>query len=316
MFSQSKIRVAVLRGGQSPEYDMSLKTGASVLQNLPEKYHGIDIFIDKNGIWHLGGLPKSPEKIISQVDVVFNALHGRINDNQNERRIEHILQTHNIPFTGSDFLSSALSENKILSKQVYEKHGLKTPSYTVILDSDDNDLKLGAIFKSFVMPVVVKPSNSGFSIGISIAHTLSELKESIKKAFQYSKTALVEQFIKGKEASCSVVENFRGESVHSLLPVEIRFKKNIKEAEKICPANFSAEEKKKIEELAKAAHHVLGLRHYSRSDFIITSKGNIYIIETDSLPGLSEESSLPISLAAGGATTSYFLDHVLGLALK
>lgn len=322
MFQPSKIRVAVLRGGRSPGYDVSLRSGAHVLKHLPEKYHGLDILIDKNGLWHMHGLPRSPDKILKQIDVVFNVLkEGNIED----RNIQ-ILQSHGVPFTGSLFLPSSISTNKVLSKEIFLKNGLKTPHYTIVKSKDDLYEKSVNIFKTFIMPVVIKPATSGFSLGVSVVNTVSELNKAIEEALKWSHTALVEEYIRGKEITCGVIENFRGDKLHALIPVEICLKgsaffdHNSKNTnigfEKICPANLSKDEKEIIEEYARCAHQILGLRHYSGSDFIIASRRGVYILETDSWPGLTERSSLPMSLAAGGTPISHFLDHVLQLALN
>src|SRR5579872_4062600 len=219
MSSASKIRVGVLRGGPSSEYDISLKTGANVLQNLPEKYHGVDIFVDENGIWHLGGLPKSPDRVLNQVDVIFNALHGYYGE---DGQVQHILENHRIPFTGSRAFASGLSMNKILSKNIFTKHELKTPTYIIVRDTDDVSQSVALIFKTFLMPAVVKPATAGSSLGVSIVEDVQTLGRALEKALEYSHIALVEEYIRGREATCGVIENFRGVPLYTHMPIEIR----------------------------------------------------------------------------------------------
>jgi D-alanine-D-alanine ligase len=333
MLSPSKIRVGVLRGGPvfargydearpSSEYDVSLKTGGHVLKNLPDKYDSLDIFIDQDGVWHMHGMQKSPDRILGQVDVVFNALHGAYGE---DGQVQHLLQTHHVPFTGSTSFASSVGMNKVLSKELFLRHNLKTPQYIAIRNSDDMDERASMVFQSFVMPVVVKPATAGSSVGVSIAKTFSEIKSAIMRAFEHSHVALIEECIIGKEATCGVIEKFRGESLYALMPVEIRPKKSsffdydAKYAdggsEEICPGNFSDAEKTLIENYAKSAHQALGLRHYSRSDFIITPKRGVYILEVNTQPGLTEQSLFPKALSAGGTHISQFLDHVLTLAI-
>jgi len=175
------------------------------------------------------------------------------------------------------------------------------------------------------MPAVVKPVSAGSSVGVSLAHSLGELETALEEAFRYSDQAIVEEKISGREATCGVIENFRGLPVYSLLPVEIikpqdrdffdYHAKYSGKSQEICPGNFSAGEKEEIQRLAKEAHRVLGLRHYSRSDFIIHPKRGIYILETNSLPGLTPESLFPISLEAVGSNLPEFLDHIVTEAL-
>ena len=318
----NKIRIGVLRGGPSSEYEVSLKTGSSVLKNLPDKYHPIDIFIDKGGVWHIHGIPNEPHEIFQKVDAVFNALHGEYGE---DGKVQKILDTFSIPYTGSKTLPSAVGMNKALAKNVFKSHGIKTPYHRVESKSEDIAEIAIRLFKTFPMPAVVKPVASGSSVGVSIAYDFQELKDALSKAFEYSDTALVEEYIKGREATCGVVDNFRGRDIYSLLPIEI-IKPEKSEffdydakycggSQEICPGNFSQKEKEAIQELAVAAHKALGLRHYSRSDFIVSPRRGIYILEVNTLPGLTDESLLPKSLNAVGCSLPDFLDHLITLAL-
>jgi D-alanine-D-alanine ligase len=320
----SRIKVGVLRGGPSSEYEVSLKTGKSVIDNFnPEKFEVLDIFIDRAGTWHLQGLPITPEKLFKKVDVVFNALHGAYGE---DGTVQKILDQFAIPYTGSKSLASAIGMNKVLSKKIYKDHGLKTPLHKVLHNKEHKPEHVAEIFKSFPMPVVVKPVSGGSSVGTNIASTLIELENAIDEAFKFGEQIMIEEFISGKEATCGVVDNFRDKDVYSLLPIEIRkpsdakfFDYNAKyggKTEEICPGNFAAAEKKIIQEMSEKAHRALGLRHYSRSDFIIHPRRGIYILETNTLPGLTSESLLPKSLKAIGCNFSNFLEHLVDLALR
>jgi D-alanine-D-alanine ligase len=320
----SRTKVGVLRGGPSSEYEVSLKTGKSVIDNLSsEKYEALDIFIDRDGVWHHQGLPITPEKLFKKVDVIFNALHGAYGE---DGTVQKILDQFAIPYTGSKSLASAIGMNKVLSKKIYKDHGLKTPLHKVLHKKEHQPEHVAVIFKSFPMPVVVKPVCGGSSLGTNIAVTLAELDNAIEDAFKYGNQIMIEEFISGKEATCGVVDNFRDKDVYSLLPIEIRkpsdakfFDYNAKyggKTEEICPGNFAAAEKKIIQEMSEKAHRALGLRHYSRSDFIIHPRRGIYILETNTLPGLTSESLLPKSLKAIGCNFQNFLEHLIDLALR
>ncbi len=318
-----RIKVAILRGGPSGEHDVSLKTGKSVIENLPEKYIPIDVYIDKKGIWHIDGVAVKPEKVIADVDVVFNAMHGAYGE---DGKVQQLLEHFKIPFTGSGALSSAIGMNKILSKEVFKMNGIKSPIYTVIKSGEDTLEFSKKLFKTFPIPVVIKPNNSGSSLGVSIADNISNIEKGITEALRHSDTVIIEEFIKGKEATCGVVDNLRGLDVYPLLPIEIRKPKEAEffdfnskysgVSEEICPGAFSQKEKEEIQKMAINVHKALGLKHYSRSDFIVHPKRGVYVLEVNTLPGLTKESLLPKSFKAIGYSFSQFLDHVITEARK
>ena len=317
-----KIRVGVIRGGPSNEYEVSLKTGATVLNNLPkEKYIARDIFIDKNGKWFVHGLPTTPHEALTHIDVAFNALHGHFGE---DGKIQHIFEVHGIPFTGSGSFASAIGMNKQMTKEVYKKEKLKTPQSRLIESLAEVSKQAHEIFRAFPLPVVVKPLSGGSSVGVTIAKDFSSFEKAVRDAFEHSNSVMVEEFIKGKEATCGVIDNYREQEFYALPPIEIRphngnfFDYSAKyegKSDEIVPGNFSESEKREIENMAIQAHKALGLSHYSRSDFIIHPKRGIFILESNTLPGLTEESLLPKALKAVGASISHFLDHVIELAI-
>jgi D-alanine-D-alanine ligase len=318
-----RIKVAILRGGPSSEYDVSLKTGKNVLNNLSDKYIPTDVIIDKKGSWFVDGISTSPQKISDSVDVFFNAMHGEYGE---DGKVQQILDGFGAKYTGSKALASAIGMNKVLAKELFKQFGLKTPIFRVVRKDDDLQAVAKNIFGSFPMPAIVKPGGSGSSMGVSVVKTLKEIIPAIKDALKFSDVVIVEEFITGREATCGVVENFRNKSVYPLFPVEIIkptksvfFDYNAKYGggtKEICPGNFTTKEKNTITQMAVDAHIALGLRHYSRSDFIINPKRGVYILEVNTLPGLTKESLLPQSLKAIGVSLSDFIDHVITLALN
>lgn len=320
-----KKRVGVLRGGPSSEYEVSLKTGKSVLDNLSaDKYEVLDILIDKAGVWHYQGVPIKPENLFKKIDLIFNALHGAYGE---DGTVQKLMDYYAIPYTGSTALASAVGMNKVLSKKVYKNFNLKTPLHSTVSKGENAKEVATKLFKTFPVPVVVKPVNGGSSVGTAIAKTINEIESAIIEALNYSDIALIEEFIAGKEATCGVVDNFRNQAVYALLPNEIRnpsgsdfYDYNAKyvsdEPVVVCPGNFSEAEKKIIQEMAVNAHKALGLRHYSRSDFIIHPRRGIYILETNTLPGMTSHSHLPQSMMAVGCSLPQFLDHIIDLALN
>jgi len=317
----SKIKIGVARGGPSSEYDISLKTGANVLKFLPEKYEGVDILIDKQGAWHFDGRERPLANILSRVDLIFNALHGEFGE---DGKFQQILEYHKMPFTGSGSYASAVIMNKFLTKKMLENVGIKIPRGFLIRKDDDVEDAVLKIFKNFSPPWVLKPTNKGSSVGVEIVNNFNDLKKNIDWIFLRDDKILFEEYIKGREATCGVLENFRGEKYYALPPIEIvPPEKNIffdyeakynGETKEICPANFDLKTKREIENLARRAHMILGCKAYSRSDFIVSSRG-IFFLETNTLPGLTSESLLPKSAAVAGLNMSGLIDHLIQTAL-
>lgn len=316
------ITVGVVRGGPSNEYEVSLNTGGSVLRHLPEKYRGVDIFIDRNKSWHVGGVAMQPQEALRGIDVVFNALHGAFGE---DGEIQGILDNMKMPYTGSGKFGSALAMKKHLAKDVFIRNGIRTPNGIVAsLDSGSADIIAQAVHKKISPPWFVKPSGSGSSVGTALAKTYNELLHAIEKAFEHDSTILIEERIAGREATCGVVDSFRGKDVYALPPIEIvppeqsSFFDNKNKydgtTQEICPGRFSREEKENIERLAIFIHKVMGLRHYSRSDFIVSKRG-VYALEVNTLPGLTDQSLVPKAIAAVGCAYPQFLDHLVTLAL-
>lgn len=324
---KNKIKVAVLRGGPSSEYEVSLKTGFGVISNLSEdKYKVIDVLIDKKGEWFVDGLQIKPENIHLRADVVFVALHGEYGE---DGQVQKILETHNIPFTGSKSLASALGMNKILTKKIMKQYGIPTP-HSRVLRKDEASIANMAhdLFKTFIQPSVIKPATAGSSVGVSIAHTIHEIEAGLTKAFEVSDTVLVEECIKGKEGTCGVLENFRDQELYALPPVEILPKEHQKffdyeskysdqnGAKEICPGNFTRKEIEEMEKLAKELHRAVGCRHYSRTDFMVHPKRGVFALEINTLPGLTPNSLIPKEVIAVGSSYKALLDHLITEALE
>jgi D-alanine-D-alanine ligase len=307
----SKIRVAVLRGGPSEGYGTSLKTGEYVLSHLremPDKYEPIDIFISKDNEWHIGGLVREPRQALLHADLVWNALHCSYGE---DGKVQQILDALRIPYTGSNAVSSALAMNKEMAKSVYKRYGFSTPQHEMITDESYNEAELVRIFREYLHPVVVKPANRSLGLSVKMAYTYPELKQFVEESLKYSSKIMIEEMVRGTSASCVVLDRARGERAYAFLPVEI-----MSDSSHRSPGNFSAAERKSMSEMSKLVHHTLGMRHYSSSDFIITPKGKIYILETNSLPALHKDSLVHASFEPVGWKSHDFIDHVVELALN
>ena len=331
------IKVGVIRGGISGECEVSLASGAQVLSHLrsdrmKDKYSAVDIFIDREGIWHINGIPITIDKVAKQVDVIINALHG---DYGEDGQVQELLEKFNIPYTGSGPAASATGYNKFLSKQEFIKLGIKTPEHILFpvyqedFDGPRNEYaakKAKEVWERLPPPWIVKPLTGGSSMGVHVCKTFKSLVDAFEVGVNEKVSVLVEEFIAGKEATVGVVDNFRDKSIYTLPPIEIRipktstfFDNDVKyngKSQEICPGNFTSEEKEELERLAALIHSGLDLKHYSRSDFIIHPKKGIYALEVNTLPGLTGESLMPKALNAVGSDLPEFIEHIINLALK
>jgi D-alanine-D-alanine ligase len=314
----SKLRVGVVRGGPSSEYDVSIATGSNVLGNLStEKYIPVDVFIDRSGKWHIKGVPISFLELPLHIDIAMNCLHGEFGE---DGRIQKIFEDIKIPYTGTGPFGSALSMNKVLSREYYKRHGIKIPKGVYIKERDNIEEKAFEIFNSISTPWIVKPAKCGSSIGVSMAKSYDELINGINDALNYCDTAIIEEYVKGDEATCCVVEDIDGK-LHALPPIEVRTHEDIpifsfdakynKRSEEICPATYSKNIQELIKNMSIWAHNILGLRHYSRSDFIIHPNKGVHILETNSLPGLTEKSLYIKALESVDFPFPLFLDHLI-----
>lgn len=319
-----KIRVAVLRGGLSNEYQASLWTGASILEHLDRKrFDPLDIIISKNGEWLYNGKVYVPESILSAVDVVCIALHGEYGE---DGTIQRLIERHGVPYTGSRPFPSRIGMNKILTKDFLKQTDITVAPHVVVSSESLHDVGRIAenITDMFGPQYIIKPVSSGSSIGTMMVKNPAVLPQALTDALSKYDEVMVEARIPGREATCGVIERFRDTPLYALPPIEIIpppyadfFSEDINyngEAEEICPAQFSRSIKNELERVAVLVHQTLNLSQYSRSDFIV-SEGTVYFLEVNTLPGLTKQSLFPKAIEAIGATYSDFLTHLLMDAL-
>lgn len=315
--------VGVLRGGPSREHEVSLASGHAIIANLlKDRFTVRDIYIDKQGTWHERGRPITPNNALHSVDVVVIGLHGEYGE---DGEVQKLLEKYGVPYTGSDSFASFTAMHKVMAKEKAKEAGLLTARYHFIEEGTPNvDEVLSEIVRTFPQPVVVKPARWGSSVGITLTTGYAPLHTAVTGLLaQGSGGVLVEEYIKGTEATAGVVEGLRGEALYALPPIEIvpptgdtfwsydaKYSGATKE---IVPGRFTKQVSDELERQARLMHNALELRHYSRSDFIVTPKG-IYYLETNSLPGLTGESLFPKSLGAVGVSFGEFLSHIIDLA--
>lgn len=361
--NMNRIRVGVLRGGISDEYDVSLLSGASILANLPgERYEAIDILVAKDGTWHLRGRPVSPEDLIDVVDIIWNALHGFYGE---DGQVQKILDDVRIPYIGSEVQASILSMNKCSTKSVckniLEELGVHVPKHFEIDEKymqKNEQIKITAQnlakrIQQEIPPLwLCKPRNGGSSIGIVLCRSYPQLVAVIETYLEAGLALLVEEFILGREASVVVMDEFRNQKPYVFPAIEITKTSStpwsyeekycsINSVDYVCPSRFGLADKELLMKAAASVHNALGLKHYSRHDFLMRTKkvankgkqdrllsgqpsgrsnnqpvSEIYFLEANSLPGLTEHSLLPKSLEAVGATLPQFLDSILKQRMK
>lgn len=291
------LRIGVIRGGPSPEYDVSLQTGGNVLKILADTHKPIDIFISRDGTWHVQGIERSPERILKHVDVVFNALHGTYGE---DGQIQHLLDNNGVRYTGSDRYSSAIAMNKWLTKERVKSVGIKTPLAFLIRRGDNIPEKAKLIFETIPHPLIVKPTCSGSSFGLYKVNSFPELISVLETILNDHDSAIVEEFIAGKDVSCLVTDNFRGQETYSFPLSEI----------------LSREEASCVENISKKIHNELGLSQYSKSDFVISKRRGVYFLEVNTLPKFHEKSIISKSVNSVGSTIKEFVHHIIAEAIN
>ena len=313
--------VAVLRGGPSSEHEVSLRSGHTVLAHLNEElYTPRDIYIDKQGVWFERGRETTPERVLPSSDAVIVMLHGAYGQ---DGEVQKLLEQYGVPYTGATPWGCHASAHKVMAKVQLEKAGLLTPKYRYVESVGDIDAIVNDVIRTFAQPVVVKPVDSGSSVGVSLAGGYADVYAAVRDLFSAgTRGVLIEERIRGTEATVGVVDGLRGEELYALPPVEIIppesaafFSYDAKysgASREVCPGRFPRKVTEELMEAARLAHRELGLRHYSRSDFIVSPKG-IYYLETNNAAavGMTTESLFPKSLEAVGVSMPDFLTHVI-----
>ncbi|HEX4103943.1 MAG TPA: D-alanine--D-alanine ligase [Candidatus Paceibacterota bacterium] len=321
--TNKKLKILVLAGGPSSEHEVSLRTAQMVLKNLdPQKYRASLAVIKKDKKWHFhpGGKPMHIGDAMkrlnpSRFDFVFIAMHGPFGE---DGRMQAILEWAGLPYAGSGVVSSAMAMDKGVSNILYKTNGLRVPRYVV--------LRRGANVKGLkiALPVVVKPVNGGSSVGVSIVKAKKELGKALNVAFKEGDRVMLQGYIKGRELTCGVLEDEEG-TPFALPPTEIipktssffdyRAKYKVGGSLEITPARLAEPKLKELQQLALKAHTTLGCRGMSRSDFIL--RGNkFYILETNTIPGMTETSLLPQAAKVAGIDFPSLLDLMIAGELR
>jgi D-alanine-D-alanine ligase len=300
----SKVRVAVVMGGPSAEREVSIESGQAVMRALASLGH------DAQSLDFDGRFVDAVREI--RPDVVFNALHGTGGE---DGTIQGVLEWLGIPYTGSDLTSCALAMDKHITKKLLAAEGLPTPAW------DTFDLAGGTLPLlpgSLNLPLVVKPRSSGSSAGVSIVRTHEEWTKAMINVAPKTTQILAEEFIPGREFSSAIL----GEEALPLVEIiasdefysyDAKYKPG--GSRHLVPAPLDGDLTARLQMLALSVHRLLGLRDYSRTDFIVTKEGRPYILEINALPGLTPLSLFPDEARAAGISFEALIERLLQFAL-
>lgn len=286
-------RVGVLMGGTSPERDISLRTGKAVLAALTGKgYQAIAIDVGAD----------LPQQLKDQkIEVAFVALHGKLGE---DGSVQGLLEVMRIPYSHSGVLASSLAMDKIASKRMYEHAALRTPAWTVF-HGTGNPLTAVDLPGNVPVPFVVKPATAGSTIGISVVRKNDrvEYAQALNAAAQYDRAILVEQFVEGVEITVAVLGGglspVRPLPIIEIVPPEGFFDFDAKyqytrgKTQYLCPARLEPTIAAEASRMSVAAHELLSCEGVTRSDLIVDRSGNPWLLETNTIPGMTETSLVP-----------------------
>lgn len=307
----SKIRIAVLAGGWSGEREVSLKGGKTVYDALDKRKYDVTQYDPRDDF---RALFERKDKI----DLAFVLLHGKFGE---DGCIQGVLDILGVPYVGSGVLASAMALNKKVAKAIYRNEGLGVASDVVVhrgetLSPKDIMERLGPL-------TVVKPVGEGSSLGMSVCHSEEELRAGIRKAFEHDQEVLVEEYIDGREVTCCVLGN---RDLEALPLVEIvpktpyRFfdyeaKYTSGATDEICPARVPPDLAEAVQASARSAHRALQCRVWSRTDVIIRN-GNLYLLETNTIPGMTANSLFPLAARQAGMSLEALVERLVELSLE
>jgi len=293
-------KVAVLLGGNSAEREVSLRSGQAVLNALQNS--GVDAIAfdpQNRSLWDLKEL---------NVDRVFIALHGRGGE---DGTVQGALEFMNLPYTGSNVLGSALAMDKVRCKHLFKSAGLSTAPYAVVDAKKGFDTQ--AIMDEF-KKVMVKPSHEGSSIGMAQASSAQELDEALAHAFKFDNQVLVEQWITGREFTVTVLGGEVQPVIEMTTPngfydYQAKYQSNTTQYH--CPADLSTQDTQYLQSMSLEAFDLVGASGWGRVDAMQDELGNFYLLEVNTVPGMTEKSLVPMAAKANGATFEQLVVRIL-----
>ena len=291
-------RVAVLMGGDSAEREISLLSGRAVLSALQSQ--GVDVVgIDV-------GADIAEQLRAQKIDQVFNILHGRGGE---DGKLQGLLEMMRIPYTGSGVLASALAMDKVKTKQLWAASGLPTPRFSVLHDNSDWRGLIDELGE-----VVVKPAHEGSSIGMSMATDPVALRDAYQKASTYDTAVIAEQRIRGAEFTVPVIHGEAFPAIelstsHEFYDYDAKYVAN--DTRYICPAPLTSEKSCELAELCLQAFSILGAEGWGRVDVMQDQQGRFWLLELNTVPGMTDHSLVPLSAASKGLSFPALVLHIL-----
>ena len=306
-----KLTIALLAGGVSSEREVSLNSGDQVFEALDKEKYNIVRYDPKTDLARL--VKDAPD-----IDAALIILHGPYGE---DGTVQGLLELLNIPYQGSGVLGSSLAMNKLASKYLYEKANLPIPPYVVLKKGET--LQPAAWEKQLGLPLVIKPNEAGSSVGMTIVRSLETISEAVEKAFSHDSTLLVEAYIEGIELTGGVIGNQDLQALpiieiipddkHEFFDYEAKYTAGA--TQEICPARIDDKMTRKAQVCATAAHRALFCEGYSRTDMILRNE-EIYVLETNTIPGMTATSLLPQAARVAGLSFSNLLDRLIQLGIE
>ncbi len=308
------LKIGVLLGGRSAEREVSLRTGEAIYNALLQKgYDAVKIDVDNNIAENLKQ---------NNINLAFLALHGKYGE---DGTIQGLLEMLDIPYTGSGVLASAMCMNKIVTKKILVHEGIPTPEYVTVSYAEYKNKPLSAIIDRIMqlgLPVVIKAASQGSTIGVSFVHEQENIKKALEEAFKYDPAALVEKMVQGMEVTASVLGNDNPEvlplieiiSATGVYDYQAKYTAGL--SEHIIPPRMAGELQNKVKDLARRTYLALGCRGLARVDFMLDEAGNPYVLEVNTIPGMTETSLFPDAARAAGISFADLVDRLVHLALE
>jgi D-alanine-D-alanine ligase len=306
-----KRKVVVLMGGESSEREVSLRSGQAVFNALKKKGYDVEALdVNKDSIYELKQI---------NPDVAFLALHGKKGE---DGTVQGMLEIMGIPYTGPGVACSAICMNKVLTKKIFSYENIPTADFAIITRESltDSDRTVQNLIEKIGLPMVIKASTQGSSIGTYIVRQQDAILPSIEQAFTYDQEIVVEKYIDGKELTVSVI----GNEEPIILPlIEITsenefYDYNSKYTPGMChhiiPARIPADVEEKIRSISKKVYTTMNCRGFSRIDFMVDQKGNPYVLEVNTIPGMTEMSLVPDAARAAGIDFEDLVEKIIDLA--
>jgi len=301
-------KVAVLFGGHSAEREVSLRSGQAVFKALEAQ--GLDVVAFDPAEAELAELKRQ------HIDRALIMLHGRGGE---DGRLQGALEYLGIPYTGSNVLGSALAMDKIRSKQIWQNLALPTANYTVIDKSHFDERSCADIIDLLGGSIMVKPSNEGSSIGMAKADNAQQLLAAVKQAFEYDRQVLLEQYIVGQEYTVTILNgealpSIRMQTPHVFYDYSAKYQSDT--TEYFCPSGLDQEIENYLGEIALQAFSAVSASGWGRVDFMCDQQGQFYLLEANTVPGMTEKSLVPMAAKVAGKSFKQLALAILDTSFK